>query len=295
MIFLLFILHLFLLKGFSFLGFSLPGDNSARTSALFLFFALCGLNTYLIVKSVTTKFFMGFLSITCASIAISLSSRSAIVVFLLILLFFILFQSILNKDSVRRWTLVYFFCAIVLFSCLFWFLVMHKNAKEKISSVLQLPEQIIAYVLFNEQESYRTIARLVIWNNAINRFKENPLFGVGYGSEYHNEILKIDHSHPHSIIFQLLAETGLIGFGIFSFFTFFVFKKSIADYKSIQSTEYKSTYLFYPLSFTFFLLFSCFHFAIHENYFFWYFAGMIVGFDTSLNGRGSPRKATEFH
>jgi O-antigen ligase len=119
--------------------------------------------------------------------------------------------------------------------------------------------------------------------------------GVGYGSEYYNEIIKKKFSHPHSVIFQLLAETGLIGFGIFLLFTVFVLKKSIIDYKSLQNTEDKLTYLFYPLSFTFFLLFSCFHFAIHENYFLWYFAGMIVGFEPNENSKSLPRNGTELH
>ncbi len=225
-IFLLFSLHLFLLKGLSFYRFTLPGDNSARTTALFLFFGFCGLNTFLVFKSVTIKIFMGSLTLLCVFIAIRSSSRSAIVVFLLILFSYLLFQIIQNKDSFQRLSLTYFLSVIVLFCCLIWFLAIPENAKDRISTVIQIPGQIIAYILNDEQESYKNIVRLPIWNNAITRFKENPLFGVGYGSEYYNEILNKKFIHPHSIFFQFMAETGIIGLGTFLLFIIFIFKKS---------------------------------------------------------------------
>lgn len=267
-LFLSFSLHLFLLKGFSLYRFTLPGDNSARITALFLFFSFCGLNTFLLFKSVTIKLFIGSLTILCVFIAIISSSRSALVVFLLIASSYLLFQSIQNKDSFQRLSLIYFLSVIVLFCCLVWFLAIPKNAKDRISNVIRIPEQIIAYILYNEQESYKNIVRLPIWNNAITKFKENPFFGVGYGSQYYNEIQNKKHVHPHSVFFQFMAETGIIGLGTFILFITFVFKKAINDYRSLNAKNDKLTYLFYPLSFAFFLLFSCFHFAIHENYFF---------------------------
>jgi O-antigen ligase len=284
-LFLLFSLHLFLLIDFSLYSFTLPGDNPARIAALFLFFAFCGLNTFSLFKSVTIKLFIGSLTILCVLIAIRSSSRSAIVVFLLISFFYLLFQIIQNKDRFQRLSFIYFLSVIVLFCCLVWFLAIPKNAKDKISSAIQIPGQIIAYIHNKDQESYKNILRLPIWNNAITKFKEYPLFGAGYGSQYNNEILNIKFVHPHSVFFQFMAETGIIGLGTFILFITFVFKKAINDYRSLIAKKDKLTYLFYPLSFVFFLLFSCFHFAIHENYFFWYFAGIITGFETNGNVR----------
>ena len=281
LIFLLFSLHLFLLQGFSLYRFTLPGDNSARTTALFLFFTFCGLNSFLLFKSVTTKLFLVSLSILCVFIAIISSSRSAIVVFLLVLFFYLLFQSIQSKDSFHKKSLIYFLSVLILFCGLIWFLAMHKIKKERILSATQIPGQIIAYIFNNDQESYKNIVRLPMWNNAITKFKENPLFGAGYGSEYYNEIINKKFIHPHSVFFQFMAETGIIGLGTFILFIIFVFKKAINDYRSLNAKNDKLSYLFYPLSFTFFLLFSCFHFAVHENYFFWYFGGIITGFDTT--------------
>jgi len=279
LIFLLFSLHLFLLRGFSLHRFTLPGDNSARTTALFLFYAFCGLNTFLLFKSVTTKLFMGSLSVLCLFIAIISSSRSAIVVFLLILFFYLLFQSIQNKESFHKKSLIYLLSVIVLFCGLIWFLAMHKIKRERILSAIQIPGQIIEYMFSNDQESYKNIVRLPIWNKAFIMFKKNPLFGVGYGAEYYNEIINKKFIHPHSVFFQFMAETGIIGLGTFILFVIFVFKKAINDYRSLNAKNDKLAYLFYPFSFAFFLLFSCFHFAIHENYFLWYFGGIIAGFD----------------
>jgi O-antigen ligase len=165
---------------------------------------------------------------------------------------------------------------------------MHKTTKYRFASIIQIPGQIIAYIHNNEQESYKKIIRLPIWNNAITRFKENPFWGIGYGSEYYNEITNKKFIHPHSVFVQMLAETGLTGFGIFLLLIIFILKKAYVDYKGLQNKEEKLTYTFYPLSFTFFLLFSCFHFAIHENYFFWYFGGLIAGFDANGNTGSKP-------
>jgi hypothetical protein len=43
-------------------------------------------------------------------------------------------------------------------------------------------------------------------------------------------------------------------------------------------------------------IFDCllYIFAIHENYFYWYFAGMIVGFEKTANGKSSMRKGRAF-
>jgi O-antigen ligase len=259
--------------------FTLPGDNAARTAALFFFFSFCGLTSFLLSRKVAFKIFFGFIFFICVFIGVTSNTRSAILAFGVIFFSYLVFQLLQIKSKFERLSLVSFISVFAVVSCLVWVLVINGNIKNRIFNIIKLPGQTLAYILNNEQEPYKNIVRLPIWNNAITKFKENPLLGVGYGSEYYNEIIKKKFSHPHSVIFQLLAETGLIGFGIFLLFIFFILKKAIVDYKSLQNSEDKLAYLFYPLSFTFFLLFSCFHFAIHENYFFWYFAGLIAGFD----------------
>jgi O-antigen ligase len=104
--------------------------------------------------------------------------------------------------------------------------------------------------------------------------------GGGFGSEYYNEANHQKYVHPHSILLQFLAETGVVGLGMFLGFLLVVIKKAIDSYRRLEIRNDKLIFMLYPLTFVFFLLTSCFHFAIHENYFLWYFAGIITGFNT---------------
>jgi len=134
-----------------------------------------------------------------------------------------------------------------------------------------------------ETNYYRTvgkiISRLPIWKAAVEKFTNYPVWGAGLSSDYYDEIKNLNYPHPHSVFLQFLAETGILGFGLYAVFITLIIKKAISDYRLIPNSADKLVYLFYPLSFTFFLLFSNFHFAIHENYYFWYFGGIIAGFD----------------
>jgi hypothetical protein len=125
----------------------------------------------------------------------------------------------------------------------------------------------------------KIISRLPIWKAAVEKFTNNPVWGVGLSSDYYDEIKNLNYPHPHSIFLQFLAETGILGFGLYAVFITLIIKKAISDYRLIPKSADKLVYLFYPLSFTFFLLFSNFHFAIHENYYLWYYGGIIAGFD----------------
>jgi len=128
-------------------------------------------------------------------------------------------------------------------------------------------------------EAYRSVNRLPLWKDAISKFKSNPIFGAGYGTQYYHEIDKEKRSHPHSVILQFVVETGIVGSTLFLAFIILISKYAIRTYRQIETENGKQIYIFIPFVFFFFLTFANFHFAIHENYFFWYFAGMIAGFD----------------
>jgi len=138
------------------------------------------------------------------------------------------------------------------------------------------------------QTAGRLIKRLPAWKRAIQIFLKSPMWGAGLGHEYYDDIRLENLRHPHNILLQLLAETGIFGFGFFVLFIISIIRKAIADYRSTQKQDDKLIYLFFPLTFSFFLSFSFFHFAIHENYFFWYFAGMITGFDPKAHVDENP-------
>ena len=67
--------------------------------------------------------------------------------------------------------------------------------------------------------------RLLMWQSAVEMFKDNPVFGVGYGrykiayqTEYISPLAKERTlEHAHSNFFQMLAECGIVGFSAFVF------------------------------------------------------------------------------
>ena len=67
--------------------------------------------------------------------------------------------------------------------------------------------------------------RLLMWQSAINMFKDNPILGVGYGqyktayqTKYISPLAKEKKlEHAHSNIFQMLAACGIIGTATFIF------------------------------------------------------------------------------
>ena len=67
--------------------------------------------------------------------------------------------------------------------------------------------------------------RLLMWQSALNMFKDNPIFGVGYGQykfAYQNEYISPDakekfQEHAHNNFIQILAECGIAGAAAFIF------------------------------------------------------------------------------
>ena len=65
--------------------------------------------------------------------------------------------------------------------------------------------------------------RLLMWQSAWQMFKDNPIFGVGYGSykvAYQTKYISPDArertlEHAHSNFFQMLGECGIVGFTAF--------------------------------------------------------------------------------
>ena len=264
--------------------FRLPGDNSARTAALFYFFSFCILIKTTLSIKVTAKLLYGAIFILCVYIGIISMSRSAMVLYFFLLLIFILFQIIQNRSKFNIISLVSIPIAVSVIFFTAWFGFADKKFKTTILSIVSLPKQTIAYVFEDSQTAYGKVNRFPTWRDAISKFMDNPIFGIGYGSEYYNDAGNYIRRHPHSILLQFLAETGVIGLGTFLIFIGMVFRKAVLNYRKLQNSSDKLIYLLYPMSFVFFLLFSFFHFAIHENYFFWYFAGMIAGFDAENSG-----------
>jgi len=88
------------------------------------------------------------------------------------------------------------------------------------------------YVLTNVHDS--------LYKTSIKMFSENKVIGIGpkmYRKDCSNQKYVVDDkscgSHPHNIYLQLLAETGIIGFGIFFIFIISFVFKTLLHFKNL--------------------------------------------------------------
>lgn len=89
--------------------------------------------------------------------------------------------------------------------------------------------------LFSNEKSDVSSGRIELWKIAIDLFKKHPFFGVGWGSarNYIDAFNSTNHSYifnVHSLVLQLLCETGLIGCVAFmtpAVFIIFMMKKNV--------------------------------------------------------------------
>lgn len=81
--------------------------------------------------------------------------------------------------------------------------------------------------------------RIEIWKACIQIIKDNPLTGIGFGTLFkhisaYSTVVKTNIEHCHNIYIQSLTETGIIGFGIFSFI---IFKSAATIIKNIKTAQ----------------------------------------------------------
>jgi len=72
-------------------------------------------------------------------------------------------------------------------------------------------------------------SRIKTWKHSLKLFKENLLFGIGFGNYPHFGQVLPSGGHmagAHNDFLQIAAETGIFGLMIFSFYFIFIFKKS---------------------------------------------------------------------
>jgi len=91
-------------------------------------------------------------------------------------------------------------------------------------------------------------SRMDLFFYAVDSFIHSPIFGIGYGS-FGNKFYGFeDRIEPHNVLFEILAETGLIGLTLFIFFFIGVYY-----YISRNSTE-SDAYLSTIFTLTFYLI-----------------------------------------
>jgi len=173
-------------------------------------------------------------------------SRTALVVIVIQLIVFL--YIILNRKQLIK-SLLYFLCSIVLFSSI----IVLSNGDKVIKNI----ESKIESLDFkgNLKKNMSNQSRFGIQYANLLVFVENPIIGVGFGQQgfhalnhypiwakkdnYEFKAIYLNKSNPafppgYNLYIRLLAEAGLIGFGLFLFLFYVVFKKLKYSLKNNQ-------------------------------------------------------------
>jgi O-antigen ligase len=156
----------------------------------------------------------------------------------------------------------------------------NKSIKTRYVKAFDDAKTIVRNLMSDDSSTDNVDIRLRIWKDALNKFKKNPALGSGFGISYHDKISGKTWVHPHNIFLEVLTEIGIVGFCIFIILFGLIIAKAFLIFKQISGTD-RLTFFFYPLSLLFFFIYSSLHTDLSTEYFKWYFAGIISGFDTS--------------
>ena len=133
---------------------------------------------------------------------------------------------------------------------------------------------LIVYVSVLKSSSNSFSDRLIWWQTAYLIFKQHILFGCGFCNysvlfKTFRPELVVNTLYAHNIIFQLLADTGVMGLGCFGWIIFSFYKKIIHEIKNGSDKIYFKAI---AVSITLFLLLNL------DDYSFFIPANMLVFF-----------------
>jgi len=216
------------------------------------------------------------LLIACSIVGFYTGSRTAFFGFLISFVLYLFYYSHVKRMKIYPIILV---CLIIAISFVLLPYV-NKSIKTRYVKAFEDAKNITRNLISNDSATHNVDIRLPIWKDALNKFKKNPALGSGFGISYQDKISGGTWVHPHNIFLEILAELGLVGGCIFLILFGLVFGKVCLILNKIICAD-RLIFLFYPLSLIFFFLYSFLHTDLSTEYFKWYFAGIIAGFDTS--------------
>ena len=121
-------------------------------------------------------------------------------------------------------------------------------------SLLQLKSVQSRYVDFkNIALDFKSSSYGKLWNSGYELWKLHPWNGVGFKNfrvdcdieiiDTSNNTHPLCSSHPHNLYLEILSETGLIGFCLFSLYLFFIFKEIIYNFSFVANNQSKDLYV----------------------------------------------------
>jgi len=250
--------------------------NNAQIGFLFYFFALCVLFKFHSSRKIIERVVIITLLIACSIVGFYTGSRTAFFGFLITFGIYLFYYSHIKLNKIYP---IIVLCLIIVIS--FGLLPnLNNSIKTRYVKAFEDAKSIARNLISNDSLTDNVDIRLRIWKDALNKFKKNPALGSGFGISYHDKISGGTWVHPHNIILEVLTELGIVGFFIFLILFGLIFAKAFLILKQISGTA-RLTFFFYPLSLFFFFIYSSLHTDLSTEYFKWYFAGIIAGFDTA--------------
>jgi len=250
--------------------------NNAQIGFLFYFFALCVLFKFHSSGKIIERVVIIALLVACSIVGFYTGSRTAFIGFLISFVLYLFYYS--HVKLMKRYPII-LVCLITIIS----FVLLpnlNNSIKTRYVKTFEDAKSIARNLMSNDSITDNVDIRLRIWKDALNKFKKSPALGSGFGISYHDKISGKTWVHPHNIVLELLTETGIVGFGVFAILFGLIFKRAFLIYRQL-AIDNRMTFLFYPLSLIFFFLFSSLHTDLSTEYFKWYFAGILAGFDTT--------------
>jgi O-antigen ligase len=194
------------------------------------------------------NFFLIFFYILVEPIIFYSGQRSIFYLSLIYILFLILFIKHNRQSIVALIFLIIFLC---------YNLFLNKNYNYRMIKDITDNYQILKPYNYDVDGKYKYLKfmfyspnQTILWITSLNIFMDNKVIGAGpntfryicdkYKPKVENEQNKCS-THPHNFSFQLLAETGLIGFLIYLYFYLFLLKKMMINlYRKIFYQEVKN-------------------------------------------------------
>ena len=257
--------------------FDLPGINNAQIGTLFYFFALCVLFKFDSSMKIIARIPVLILLLACFIMGFYSGTRTAFFGFLFSFVIYLFYYSHIKLNKIYPIIIV---CFVIMVSLILLPNV-NKSIKTRYVKTFEDVKNITRNLISNDSITDNVDIRFRIWKDALYKFKKNPVLGSGFGISYHDKISDKTWVHPHNIILEIFTELGIVGLSIFLILFGLILAKALFLLFQQTSGTDRLTFFFYPLSLLFFFLFSFLHTDLSTEYFKWYFAGIITGFDTA--------------
>lgn len=188
-------------------------------------------------------------------IGLLLTGKRAHIIFVAAAILIMYYSSMINSGAKKRITkiIIFILSGIFLFSILFALVPSLSVFMQRFAS--------------SAERGDLASGRSALWELALNQYKENPVFGIGW-YKYATNLsatlaLKYANYHVHNVYLQLLCETGTVGFAVYMTWFISIFVLTIKNYRRLNHHKpdfYKKAnfHLKFSLGFQVFFFLYCF-------------------------------------